>query len=111
MLGAPLDTVTILHYAEHRARIPGKRIRRYRRLMPGAAGPEWIEFEEFDTSEPVHDELPSNCFEKIALDFLAAGGGVQSKVAEAGAFLFEAPALVDFAIDWIERFVDAGSQA
>jgi aminoglycoside 3-N-acetyltransferase len=26
LLGAPLDTITLLHYAEHEARIPGKRI-------------------------------------------------------------------------------------
>ncbi len=35
MLGAPLDTVTLLHYAEHKAQIPDKRVYRYRRLMPG----------------------------------------------------------------------------
>jgi len=40
MLGAPLDTITLLHYAEHMARIPGKRLRSYRRLMPGANGPQ-----------------------------------------------------------------------
>jgi aminoglycoside 3-N-acetyltransferase len=44
MLGAPLDTITLLHYAEHHARIPDKRIRRYRRTMPGADGPEWVTF-------------------------------------------------------------------
>ena len=52
MLGAPLDTVALLHYAEHVAKIPDKRVRRYRRLMPG---PVWVDFEEFDTGDPVHD--------------------------------------------------------
>jgi len=38
MIGAPLDTITLLHFAEHRARIPNKRICRYKRLMPDRRG-------------------------------------------------------------------------
>lgn len=108
MLGAPLDTITLLHYAESEARIPGKRIRRYRRLMPGPEGPHWVDFEEFDTADPVHDSLPQNCFEQIALAYLAAGHGSQAAfgLAEAS-FLFHGPDLIRFAIDWLERFVQA----
>jgi aminoglycoside 3-N-acetyltransferase len=105
MLGAPLDTITLLHYAEHKARIPDKRIRRYRRLMPGVNGPEWIQFEEFDTAEPVHDKLPPNCFEMIAADYLASGRGSRGSVGAATSFLFDGPDLVNFGIDWLERFV------
>jgi aminoglycoside 3-N-acetyltransferase len=105
MIGAPLDTITLLHYAEDQARIPGKRIRRYRRLMPGAAGPEWVSLEEFDTSEPVHDSLPVNCFERIAAEYLAAGRGSRGAVGAASSFLFDGPDLVNFGIEWLERFV------
>lgn len=45
LIGAPLDTITLLHYAEHKAQLPGKRIHRYRRLMPGESGPAWVDFE------------------------------------------------------------------
>ena len=107
MLGAPLDTNTLLHYAEHKARIPNKRIRRYRRLMPGANGPEWIRFEEFDTGDPVHESLPTNCFEKIALDYLASGEGNRDVIGVASSFLFDGPSLVAFGIEWLERFVSA----
>ena len=105
MLGAPLDTITLLHYAEHKAQIPNKRVRRYRRLMPGVNGPEWIQFEEFDTTEPVHDQLPSNTFEVIAGDYLATGRGSSGTVGSAPSFLFDGQDLVEFAIDWLERFV------
>lgn len=108
MLGAPLDTITLLHYAEHEARIPGKRIRRYRRFMPSPDGGEWVEFEEFDTAEPVHDMLPSNCFEMIAAAYLARGWGSQGSVGAATSFLFDGPDLVKFGIEWIERFVNSG---
>jgi aminoglycoside 3-N-acetyltransferase len=105
MLGAPLDTITLFHYAEHQARIPGKRIHRYRRLMPGPTGPAWQEFEEFDTSEPVNDKLPSDCFERIARDYLSAGRGIEGPVAGAASALFDGPDLVKFGIDWLERFL------
>ena len=113
MLGAPLDTITLLHHAEHLARIPGKRIVRYKRLMPSASGPCWQEFEEFDTASPVHSELPENCFERIALDFLAARTHVPlsasrrpsvGSVASATAHLFPGEELVRFAVRWIEDF-------
>ena len=52
MIGAPFDTITLLHYAEHKANIPGKRIHRYRRLMPGENGPTWVDIEEFVPGSP-----------------------------------------------------------
>ena len=105
LIGAPLDTITLLHYAEHKARIPGKRVRRYRRLMPGVSGPEWVHLEEFDTAEPVHDRLPSNCFERIAADYLARGRGSRAQVGAAASYLFDGADLVNFGIEWLERFV------
>jgi aminoglycoside 3-N-acetyltransferase len=105
MLGAPLDTITLLHYAEHRARIAGKRVVTYRRLMPGPQGPEWITFEEFDTSEPVHAALPENCFEQIAGAYLASGRGAVGPFGAGRATLLDGPGLVDFAVAWIERAV------
>lgn len=104
IIGAPLDTITLLHHAEHRAQIPGKRVHRYRRLMPGPDGPQWIDFEEFDTRHPVCDWLPADCFDRIARDALAAGIGRTGRVGEAASYLFDARALVRFGVDWLERF-------
>lgn len=105
MLGAPLDTITLLHYAEHLAQIPDKRVYRYRRLMPGPDGPRWIHFEEFDTGDPVHDELPSNVFEIIAAEYLANGRGASGPFGAATASLFDGADLVKFGVEWIERFI------
>jgi aminoglycoside 3-N-acetyltransferase len=101
--GVNTDTISLLHHAEHLAQIPDKRIVRYRRPMTGADGPEWTEFEEFDTSEPVSAGLPPDCFERIAHDYLAAGHGRQGKVGNADTFLLDGSALVKFAIAWLER--------
>ncbi|MCW5976435.1 MAG: aminoglycoside 3-N-acetyltransferase [Bryobacteraceae bacterium] len=111
MIGAPLDTITLLHYAEHKANIPDKRIRRYRRLMPRENGPAWIDIEEFDTAAPVSDRLPEGCFERIATDYLAAGMGQQGRVGAAAGFLFDGPGLVRFAVNWLETFAGPGSDA
>jgi aminoglycoside 3-N-acetyltransferase len=107
MLGAPLDTITLLHCAEHRARIPGKRIVRYRRLMPGDNGPEWVTFEEFDTANPVSDGLPENCFEQIATAYLALGRASVGTFGSAAATLLDGPDLVNFGVEWLERYFSA----
>lgn len=101
MLGAPLDTITLLHYAEHKASIPDKRIVRYRRRMPQG----WVDFEELDTGDPVHASLPSNVFEGIALDYLASSSGRKATVGQADSYLFEGADLVAYGIEWIERAI------
>lgn len=106
LLGAPLDTITLLHFAEHQAHIPDKRVVRYRRLMPAPDGPRWLWFEEFDTSEPVHRALPELCFEEIAQAYLHTGQGAQGTVGAAPSFLFDGPRLVAFGIAWIEAYVN-----
>jgi aminoglycoside 3-N-acetyltransferase len=103
MLGAPLDTITLLHHAEHLADIPHKRVVRYRRLMPGSDGPEWIEFEEFDTSNPVSAVLPEDCFDRIARELLASGSGSSGLVGQAESYLFEGSELVRFGVEWLEK--------
>jgi aminoglycoside 3-N-acetyltransferase len=103
LIGAPLDTITLLHHAEHLANIPSKQLHRYRRRMPGEKGPVWIDFEEFDTREPVSECLPENCFEQIANAALESGCGTRGNVGEAKSHLFDAPSLVRFAVDWLER--------
>jgi len=105
MLGAPLDTITMLHYAEHVAKIPDKNVVRYRHLMPTADGPQWLDFEEFDTSDPVHPSLPINVFEQIAEAFLASGQGHQAPLGNATATRLDSQSLIPFAITWLEKFV------
>ncbi len=101
MLGAPLDTITMLHYAEFLANIPGKRVVHYRRRMT----PEtWVDFEEFDTGNPVAEYLPENVFEQIAQAFLDSGRGRSGPIGAANAFLFESRELIPFAVKWLESF-------
>jgi aminoglycoside 3-N-acetyltransferase len=103
LLGAPLDTVTLLHYSEHVARLPGKRVIRYREpLLVGRSG-RWVEIEEFDTSGPIVGGAWPGYFGDIVRDYLGAGGGRSGQVGGAWSHLLEAPGLHRHAVEWMER--------
>jgi len=103
MVGAPLDTMTLLHHAEHLARIPGKRVIRYE--VPFATGDgsvTWRTVEEFDTSDPVVAGLDEDYFATIVAAFLAEGHGWQGVIGAVPSVLVEAAAITVFAVDWLE---------
>jgi aminoglycoside 3-N-acetyltransferase len=108
MAGAPLDTMTLLHHAEHLARLPGKRVLRYEVPFCTPDGVLWRMVEEFDTSRPVAPGLAEDCFARIVGDFLAEGQGVQGVVGEAPSVLVEAAGICRFAVAWLERTVGTG---
>src|ERR1700730_12702347 len=70
--------------------------------------PEWIDFEEFETSDSVSETLPSDYFESIGLDYLASGQGQKGNVGASQSFLFDGPDFVRFAVNWLERSCRAG---
>ena len=99
MLGALLDTITLLHYAENRANLRHKAVVRYSYPVLRDGEKVWIDVEDFDTGDP-HDDYS---FEGIAQDYLAAGNGRQGKVGDADTYLFDAADLVRYAINWLEE--------
>lgn len=103
LLGAPLDTMTLLHHAEHLADIPGKRVRRYETPVLVEGATRWRRFEEFDTSDPVVEGLPDDYFATIVSDFLAAGRGRRGTVGAAPSVLVQAQEIVAFAVAWLEQ--------
>lgn len=102
LLGAPLDTMTLLHHAEHLAQFTPKRIKRYETPLLVEGRTVWRRFEEFDTSDPP-DGLAEDYFATIVTDFLATGRGRRGTVGAAPSVLVEAKEIVPFAVSWIER--------
>ena len=107
MLGAPLDTVTLVHHAEAVARVPHKRRIGYRYPVFEGGERVWRRFSDIDTSEGA---LPygrvigeEDYVGHIARSALAAGCGACGRVGEATAHLFEASPLVEHAVTWIEQ--------
>ena len=113
MLGAPLDSVTLLHHAEALARVPDKRTATYRVAVledgevvertytdiltgpPGALPYERLGYDE--------DE-----FAVIATDALAAGIGTHGRVGQADCHVFESAELTAFAVAWLEARFGGG---
>ena len=108
MLGAPLDTVTLLHHAEAVARVARKRRVTYRVRVADQGAVEDRSFTDIDTCAGAYPygtlglggEDP---FAVIAHEALAAGAGVRGRAGEADCHLFDAPALVAFATAWLEE--------
>jgi len=104
MLGAPLDTITLLHHAEHMADLTGKHLKRYRRkvLIEGEA--RWVAVEEFDSSDPVVDGMAEDHFAQIAVAALRGGAGRRGSLGAADAYVFSAMMLHRLAVNWLEEW-------
>ncbi len=110
VLGAPLDTVTLVHHAEAIAEVPGKRRVSYGApVTVGNTGERlWRTFSDIDTSQgalPYERVIGSEVdyIEHIARSALAAGVGIGGPAGETTAYLFDAQGLVQYAVGWIER--------
>ncbi|AWS89996.1 aminoglycoside 3-N-acetyltransferase [Pseudomonas aeruginosa] len=98
MLGAPLDTITLLHYAENRARMAHKNIVRYQCPILRDGQKVWVDVEDYDTGK----EHADYTFDGIARAYVAEGRGTQGSVGNAESYLFDAADLAAFAITWLE---------
>ncbi len=101
LVGAPLDTISIVHHAEHLARTPGKRIRRIEVPLRINRETEWQVIEEFDTAEPVVERLEADYFKTIVEAFLRTRGGNRGRTGPS--VLLPAAELVACAAEWLEQ--------
>ena len=103
LLGSPLGDVTLLHYAEHLARLPNKRVIRYREPVLVDGVRRWVEIEEFDTRGPVVAGAPKDYFTPIVRGFLSAEEERSGRVGHAEAYVLDAAGLCRYAVEWMER--------
>lgn len=99
LLGSDHDTVTFLHYVEHVADIPGKRIARYQVPVTENCRRVWRNMEEFDTSDVgVHANWPDRFFAKIVDTHLSNTGKKGGRIGDAISYVLSARELLDFAL-------------
>jgi aminoglycoside 3-N-acetyltransferase len=118
MLGAPLDTITLLHHAEATARVQEKRRVVYEMPIREETGEVvWRTFHDINTAsgafpyERVAAEVAATPgmeagdaeFAAIARQALAAGIGGTGTIGEAASHLFPAASLHAFAERWLEH--------
>ncbi|MBV8812440.1 MAG: AAC(3) family N-acetyltransferase [Acidobacteriaceae bacterium] len=89
--------MTFLHYVEHVAEIPDKRIARFRVPIQEGGHLVWRDMEEFDTSSTgVHRNWPDRFFAKIV--DLKETGNPGRRVGDAISYVLKARGLMDFAL-------------
>jgi len=112
LLGCDHDTVTFLHYVEHVADIPDKRIARFKVPVKEDGVRVWRDMEEYDTSAAgAHPNWPDRLFARIVDNYLAASGNRGGRVGDAPSFLFAARELLRFAMPLMERIAADGDAA
>lgn len=107
MLGAPLNTVTALHYAEAVADIPDKRRVSYEMPLRGPDGRTvWQRCEDFD-SNAILDcfavEGGPDSIEMVVRAYAALNRHHEGMVGKARCYLFDARDLVSFGVNWLQE--------
>ncbi|WP_308820132.1 aminoglycoside 3-N-acetyltransferase [Pseudonocardia alni] len=102
MIGAPWDTMTLLHHAEHLADLPDKRVVRYEAPLATPSGTVWRTIEEFDTSRPVIDGFDDDYFATIVTSFVDSGRGVRGRVGAADTLVVGAAEMCAYAVQWMQ---------
>lgn len=107
LLGAPLDSVTVLHLAEAKARIPGKRRVCYEMPVLDAQGQKcWVRCSNYD-SNGISDWFAMNgaadAVESIARAYVQQRPHRAGLAGQAKCHLFDAADLVAFGVSWLEE--------
>ena len=98
LLGVGHSSNTSIHLAEYRATFPAKRIVQEGAPISQAGSRIWATFEDIDVDD--------SDFDRIGEDFLRSDAGKvvqQGKVGIANCQLMPQRAVVDFAVDWLEK--------
>ena len=117
LLGAPLDTLTLLHHAESLVDGPDKRMVTYEIPISDGEKVTWCDVHDHDTSSrgafPYERVMPhgDDAFAVIGRLALAAGVGISGQVGDAKSHLFAARPLVAFAMSWLQQHFSGGSSA
>jgi len=108
LLGAPLNTVTLLHYSECLAEVPDKRIVHYSEPILRDGKTVWVDVEEFDTNGIRPN--PGEYFNNIMKNYITSGQRASGIVGAAQSYLFDAADLATFAARWMERNLGSGGE-
>jgi aminoglycoside 3-N-acetyltransferase len=98
LLGSDLDTVTFLHYAEHIAELPDKRVTRFKVPVLENGQRVWREMAEVDTSTGAHANWPDRFFALLVEGHLRDTGNSGARIGDAQCYLIRARDLLDYAM-------------
>ncbi len=109
LLGSDHDNVTFLHYAEHIANFPGKRVARFKVPVLENGVRVWREMAEVDTSSRgAHASWPDRFFAVLVDGYLANTSNRGGRVGRAESYLFSARPLLGHALSVMEATAARG---
>jgi len=108
-LGADLNTVTLLHYAEYLADLPSKRRARRHRLVRTGTGTEVRVVDCLDDNLGIVDYPDEDYFAAILKAYLATGRAHTGTVGGATSEIIGAGDIVPFAVSWMNVHLAGGS--
>jgi len=112
LVGADPDHTTFLHYVEHVADIPSKRVARFRIPMLEDGQRVWREMAEYDTSAGVHPHWPEAFFARLVRGYLRETDNRGGDVGGARSYLISSAGLLRYAQPIMERLArDRGALA
>jgi aminoglycoside N3'-acetyltransferase len=109
-LGADLDTVTLLHYAEYLAPIPDKRRVRRHHLVVAGEGAELRTVDSLDDSDGIVEHPGEDYFAVIIRSYLATGRAAIGRVGGAASELLDAADLVGFGVAWMSEHLTGAAR-
>ena len=99
LIGCDHDNVTFLHYAEHVADIPGRRVAKYRVPVDENGRRVWRPMEEIDTSsDGAHPNWPDRFFARLVDTHLLQTNNGGGRVGDAECYLLDSRGLLDLAL-------------
>ena len=107
LVGADHDNVTFLHYVEHVADFPGKRVVTFKVPIESGSGTVWRESREVDTNL-AHDRWPDRFFSTIVDGFLRERGNRGGLVGDAESYVIRARELAAYAQPIMESVARSG---
>jgi aminoglycoside 3-N-acetyltransferase len=103
LLGSDHNNVTFLHYAEHIADFPDKRIACFKVPVTDGEARVWRDMKEVDTSHGAHEHWPDDFFARIIGAYLAASENAGGRVGDARSYLLPARGLLEYALGAMTR--------
>ncbi len=105
LLGAPLSTVTVIHYAEYLCAVPDKQCINYEVPLLRNGKKEWHRVAQMNRDGFVRavQGAEEDYIETVVRAYLATGRQHNGRVGETSVYLFDARDLVDFAVSFFDR--------
>ena len=102
LLGAPFQSVTLVHLCEHLASVKRKRVIEYEAPVVEGGQRMLIGIKRFDTRRDIPGYVEDDYFGPMVKDYLRQGGGKSGRVGQTVSYMLDAHEFKQFGIFWLE---------